>query len=73
MRDTDREAETHAEGNAGSHREPDAGLDPRTLGSHPEPKADRCSTTEPPGIPINFFWTNAFQIPINLQLIQCTE
>ena len=24
----------------GSHREPDAGLDPRTLGSRPEPKAE---------------------------------
>ena len=39
MRNTEREAETQAEGEAGS-REPDAGLDPRTPGSHPEPKAD---------------------------------
>ena len=31
-------------------REPDAGLDPRTLGSRPKPKAD-CSTTEPPRHP----------------------
>ena len=36
MRDTHREAETQAEGEAGSVQ----GLDPRTLGSRPEPKAD---------------------------------
>ena len=40
MRGTQREAETQAEGEAGSHREPDAGLDSRTPGSRPEPKAD---------------------------------
>ena len=48
----EREAETQAEGEAGSmHREPDVGLDPGTPGSGPEPKADRCSTTEPPMLP----------------------
>ena len=36
MRDTQREADTQAEGEAGSCRE----LSPRTLGSQPEPKAD---------------------------------
>ena len=36
MRDPEREAEKKAEGEAGSLR----GLDPRTLGSCPEPKAD---------------------------------
>ena len=40
MGDTQREAETQAEGEAGSRREPDAGLDPRTPGSCPGPKAD---------------------------------
>ena len=40
MRDTEGEAETQAEGEAGSMQEPDVGLDPRTLGSQPEPKAD---------------------------------
>jgi len=37
-----RERETEAEGEAGSprSREPDAGLNPRTLGSQPELKAD---------------------------------
>ena len=32
-------AETQAEGEAGSMREPDVGLDPRTPGSRPGPKA----------------------------------
>ena len=47
MRDTqrEREAEPQAEGEAGSMRVPDAGLDPRTPGSRPGPKA------EPPGLP----------------------
>ena len=40
MRDMQREAETQAEGEAGSLWEPDVVLDPRTLGSLPEPKAD---------------------------------
>ena len=41
MRDTEREAETQAEEKKQAPcREPDVGLDPRTLGSHPEPKAD---------------------------------
>ena len=39
MRDTEREAETQADGEAGSMREPDVGLDPGTPGSHPGPKA----------------------------------
>ena len=39
MRDTEREAETQAEGEAGSMREPDAGLNPGTPGSHPGLKA----------------------------------
>ena len=40
MRDTQREAETQAEGEAVPPGEPNAGLDTRTLGSQPEPKAD---------------------------------
>ena len=49
-----REAETQAEGEAGSLRgaEPDAELDPRTLGSQLEPKV-RYSTTKPPRRPPN--------------------
>ena len=49
----EREAETQAEGEAGSmHREPDMGFNPRSPGSHPGPKAG----TKPlrhPGIPIS--------------------
>ena len=37
-RDTERGAETQAEGEAGSLRKPDAGFDPNR-GPHPEPKA----------------------------------
>ena len=52
MRDTERQAETQAEGEEASSREPDVGLEPRTLGFVcPEPKANRCSTTEPRGVP----------------------
>ena len=50
-----REAETQAEGEAGSmHREPDVGFDPGSPGSRPGPKAG----TKPlrhPGIPDVFF------------------
>ena len=52
---TQREAETQAEGEAGSmHREPDVGFDPGSPGSRPRPKAG----TKPlrhPGIPFIFF------------------
>ena len=50
MRHTHTEAKTQAEGEAGSMQGPDVGLDPGTLGSHLELKAD----TQPlshPGIP----------------------
>ena len=40
MRDTQREAETQAEEEAGFMLEPNVGLNPGTPGSHPEPKAD---------------------------------
>ena len=45
-----RDAETRAEGEAGSLQEAWCGLNPRTPGSHPEPKVD----TQPgshPGVP----------------------
>ena len=53
MKDTERqgEAETQAEGEAGSIGQPDVGLDPETPGSRPEPKGD----TQPlshPGVPL---------------------
>ena len=55
MRDTHREAETQAEGEAGSmHREPDMGLDPGSPGSRPGPKAG-AKPLRHPGIPIYLF------------------
>ena len=58
MRDTERErereAETQEEGEAGSCREPDVGLDPRTPGSGPGPKAGTKLLSHP-GIPSGLF------------------
>ena len=50
MRDTQREAETEAEGEAGPMQEARVGLDPRTLGSCPGPKAGAKPLSHP-GIP----------------------
>ena len=51
MRDTQRErGRDRQRDKQAFHREPDAGLDPRTAGSHPEPKADT-QNAEPPGCP----------------------
>ena len=49
MRDTQRKAETQAEGEA-PPGEPDVELDPRTLGLWPEPKADAQPLSHP-GVP----------------------
>ena len=50
-REREREAETQAEGEAGSmHWEPDVGLDPRSPGSLPGPKAG-AKPLRHPGIP----------------------
>ena len=47
----EREAETQAEGEAGSmHREPDVGFDPGSPGSRPGPKAG-AKPLRHPGIP----------------------
>ena len=54
MKDTEREAETQAEGEARSLWRADIGLDPRTLGSRPEPKADAQPLSHP-GAPLTFF------------------
>ena len=58
MRDTQREAETQAEGEAGSIpcREPDVGLDPGSPGSCPGPKAGTKPLSHP-GIP----YSNGFK------------
>ena len=53
---TEREAETQAEGEAGSmHRDPDVGFDPGSPGSHPGPKAGTKSLRHP-GIPLPFYF-----------------
>ena len=50
MRDTQREAQTQAEQEAGSLWEPDVGLNPRNLGSLPETWEDTQSLSHP-GVP----------------------
>ena len=51
----EREAETQAEGEAGSmHREPDVGFDPGSPGSRPGPKAG-AKLLRHPGIPSLLF------------------
>ena len=51
MRDREREAETQAEGEAGSmYREPDVGFDPGSPGLRPGPKAG-AKPLRHPGIP----------------------
>ena len=55
-----REAETQAEGEAGSmHREPDVGFDPGSPGSRPGPKAG-AKPLRHPGIPNNNFFFKDF-------------
>ena len=54
-RERENEAETQAEGEAGSmHREPDVGFDPGSPGSRPGPKAG-AKPLRHPGIPILLF------------------
>ena len=47
MRDREKERQRHKQA---PHSEPDAGLDPRTPGSHPEPKAG-AQLLSHPGVP----------------------
>ena len=48
MRDTEREREKHRQREKqASCEKPDVGLDPRTLGSQPEPKADTQPLSHP--------------------------
>ena len=62
MKDRERERERGRDtgrGRSRLHREPDVGLDPRTPGSHPGPKADAQSLSRP-GIPVNLFLFHQF-------------
>ena len=68
----EREAETQAEGEAGSmHREPDVGFDPGSPGSRPGPKAG-AKPLRHPGIPLCFFYfiINLFFIGVQFANIQ---
>ena len=59
-REREGEAETQAEGEAGSmHREPDVGFEPGSPGSHPGPKAG-AKPLRHPGIPIYQILTSIF-------------
>ena len=52
MRDTKRERQRHRQREKQApHEEPNVGLDPETLGSHPEPKAD-AQLLSHPGVPL---------------------
>ena len=56
----EREAETQAEGEAGSmHREPDMGFDPGSPGPRPGPKAG-AKPLRHRGCPISFYFPNSF-------------
>ena len=51
MRDTERWGQRHRQREKQApRRDPDVGLDPRTPGSHPEPKAD-AQLLSHPGVP----------------------
>ena len=68
-RDTHRERQRHRQGEKQTPcREPDVGLDPRTLGSHPEPKAD-VQLLNHPGIPqLQILITSTKYIHSNIQM-----
>ena len=51
MRDTERRQGHRQSWKQAPHREPDAGLEPGTPGSHPESEAD-AQPLSPPGVPV---------------------
>ncbi|KAM8935206.1 coiled-coil domain-containing protein 30 isoform 2-T4 [Lycaon pictus] len=64
VREREREAETQAEGEAGSmHREPDVGFDPGSPGSRPGPKAS-AKLLRHPGIPSTALLNVVFSVYI---------
>ena len=72
MRHREREAETQAEGEAGSmHREPDVGFDPGSPGSHPGPKAG-AKPLRHPGIPSGVFYRLEGRLDLEIIWISCT-
>ena len=68
----EREAETQAEGEAGSmHREPDVGFDPGSPGSRPGPKAS-AKPLRHPGIPsyCKYLLSNVICLLISIYLLK---
>ena len=66
----EREAETQAEGEAGSmYREPDMGFDPGSPGSRPGPKAG-AKPLRHPGIPASLFFKVSSTPNLGLELKQ---
>ena len=53
MKDTERQRFRQRKKQA-PFRKPDVGFNPGSPGSRPGPKADRCSTTEPPRRPSDY-------------------
>ena len=71
MRDTEREAETQAEGEAGSLGGPHVRFNPRTPGSRPEPKAD-AEPLSHPGAPEYFLQQYLFSSSPHRNLVVLT-
>ena len=63
MRDTKKERKRQRHRQRVPCREPNAGLDPGTLGSLPEPKAD-AQLLSHPGVPIDNIFMEIFQSTI---------
>ena len=55
MRDTERGRDIEREAGSPLSREPNEGIDPRTLGSCPEPEADSQPLSHPVPCPLMFF------------------
>ena len=56
----ERERQRHRQEKQALHKEPDAGLDPGTLGSCPEPKADTQLLSHPGNPIIQYVLTNVY-------------
>ena len=70
-REREREAETQAAGEAGSmHWEPDVGLDPRSPGLRPGPKAG-AKPLHHPGIPIQWNIPQPLETTNTHHLLRC--
>ena len=70
MRDTQREAETQEREKQAPCGEPDVGLDPRSPGSCPEPKADAQPLSHP-GAPGGLFQEEFLTFPLEISLCSC--